>query len=198
MFDVSLRQLRAPPLGREVWLAALRPKMATVIPDDVQSFKAAFEVFDHDKTGEISYVDFPNAVRAIGFNPTNNQVVEVLKAANKGEKDKINFDEFVDMLGKFNECRKEDAEESLREAFKKFDRDGNGYISPDELLYVVCNSGEKLSREEAEELIGMFDKNDDGQLSWEEFVEFFKCDREATEGNVTIPEESSQEEPQLI
>lgn len=92
--------------------------MATVIPDDVQSFKAAFEVFDHDKTGEISYVDFPNAVRAIGFNPTNNQVVEVLKAANKGEKDKINFDEFVDMLGKFNECRKEDAEESLREAFK--------------------------------------------------------------------------------
>ena len=92
--------------------------MATVIPDDVQSFKAAFEVFDHDKTGEISYEDFPNAVRAIGFNPTNNQVVEVLKAANKGEKDKINFDEFVDMLGKFNECRKEDAEESLREAFK--------------------------------------------------------------------------------
>lgn len=172
--------------------------MATVIPDDVQSFKAAFEVFDHDKTGEISYEDFPNAVRAIGFNPTNNQVVEVLKAANKGEKDKINFDEFVDMLGKFNECRMEDAEESLREAFKKFDRDGNGYISPDELLYVVCNSGEKLSREEAEELIGMFDKNDDGQLSWEEFVEFFKCDREATEGNVTIPEESSQEEPQLI
>lgn len=81
---------------------------------------------------------------------------------------------------------------------RKFDRDGNGYISPDELLYVVCNSGEKLSREEAEELIGMFDKNDDGQLSWEEFVEFFKCDREATEGNVTIPEESSQEEPQLI
>lgn len=172
--------------------------MATVIPDDVQSFKAAFEVFDHDKTGEISCEDFSNAVRAIGFNPTNNQVVEVLKAANKGEKDKINFDEFVDMLGKFNECRKEDAEESLREAFKKFDRDGNGYISPDELLYVVCNSGEKLSREEAEELIGMFDKNDDGQLSWEEFVEFFKCDREATEGNVTIPEESSQEEPQLI
>lgn len=81
---------------------------------------------------------------------------------------------------------------------RKFDRDGNGYISPDELLYVVCNSGEKLSREEAEELIGMFDKNDDGQLSWEEFVEFFKCDREATEGNVTIPEESSQEEPQLV
>ena len=78
--------------------------------------------------------------------------------------------------------------------FRKFDRDGNGYISPDELLYVVCNSGEKLSREEAEELISMFDKNADGQLSWEEFVEFFKCDREAPEANLCIPEEGFTEE----
>lgn len=77
---------------------------------------------------------------------------------------------------------------------RKFDRDGNGYISPDELLYVVCNSGEKLSREEAEELISMFDKNADGQLSWEEFVEFFKCDRDASENNMTIPEEDLTEE----
>ena len=76
---------------------------------------------------------------------------------------------------------------------RKFDRDGNGYISPDELLYVVCNSGEKLSREEAEELISMFDKNADGQLSWEEFVEFFKCDRDAPEANMCIPEE--EEDP---
>ena len=78
--------------------------------------------------------------------------------------------------------------------YRKFDRDGNGYISPDELLYVVCNSGEKLSREEAEQLISMFDKNDDGQLSWEEFVELIKCDREAPEASMTIPEETIQEE----
>ena len=59
---------------------------------------------------------------------------------------------------------------------------------------MVCNSGEKLSREEAEELIGMFDKNEDGQLSWEEFVEFFKCDRDAPEANMTISEEDFTEE----
>lgn len=40
----------------------------------------------------------------------------------------------------------------------------------------------------------MFDKNADGQLSWEEFVEFFKCDREAPEANMTIPEEDLTEE----
>lgn len=92
--------------------------MATVITEDVQRYKAAFDVFDRDQTGEITYADFPTAVRSLGYNPTNSQVAEILKAANKSETDKIKFDEFADMLGKFDECRKEDAEESLREAFK--------------------------------------------------------------------------------
>ena len=92
--------------------------MATVITEDVQRYKAAFDVFDRDQTGEITYADFSTAVRSLGYNPTNSQVAEILKAANKSETDKIKFDEFADMLGKFDECRKEDAEESLREAFK--------------------------------------------------------------------------------
>jgi len=170
--------------------------MAAAVSGDVKqtSFKRAFAVFDRNQTGEIDSGDFSTALRSLGYNPTNTQVEDVLKAANKGDKDKINFEEFADMLGKFDASTKDEAEESLREAFKKFDRDGNGYISPDELLYVVCNSGEKLSREEAEELISMFDKNADGQLSWEEFVEFFKCDREAPEANMCIPEENLTEE----
>ena len=92
--------------------------MAAALPPDVQSFKRAFDVFDYDRTGEINFVDFPTAVRSLGFNPTNSQVDEVLKAANKEEKDKINFEEFSDMIVKFEECRTEEAEESLREAFK--------------------------------------------------------------------------------
>ncbi|XP_068673336.1 uncharacterized protein [Montipora foliosa] len=164
--------------------------MASALSESPQSFKRAFDMFDHEQTGEINFVDFPAAVRSLGFNLS--QADEVLRATNKQEKDKINFDEFSNMMGKLETRRKEEAEESLREAFMKFDRDGNGYISPDELLYVVCNSGERLSREEAEELISMFDKNADGQLSWEEFVEFFKCDKEAPED--TIPEEDSTEE----
>ena len=57
---------------------------------------------------------------------------------------------------------------------------------------MVCNSGDKLSREEQEELFSMFDKNADGQLSWEEFVEFFKCDIEAPED--AIPGQQTTDE----
>lgn len=55
-----------------------------------------------------------------------------------------------------------------------FDRDGNGYISVEELRYVVTTFGEVLTNEEAEELIAMFDKNNDGQLEYEEFVTWAK------------------------
>ena len=41
-----------------------------------------------------------------------------------------------------------DTEEELIEAFKVFDRDGNGFISAAELRHVMTNLGEKLTDEE--------------------------------------------------
>lgn len=94
--------------------------MAAALTEDMQqSFKQAFSMFERDQSGQIDCVDFPTAVRSLGYNPTNSQVDEVLKAANKGKKDKINFDEFADMLGRFDSSSKDEAEESLREAFRR-------------------------------------------------------------------------------
>ena len=44
------------------------------------------------------------------------------------------------------------------------------FLSTEELRYVVTTFGEKLTHEEAEELIAMFDKNKYGKLEYEEFV----------------------------
>jgi calmodulin len=51
-----------------------------------------------------------------------------------------------------------------------FDRNGDGYISADELRYVLTTMGEKLTPSEAEELITMLDQDGDGRLVYEEFV----------------------------
>ena len=46
-----------------------------------------------------------------------------------------------------------DSEEELKEAFKVFDKDGNGFISASELRHVMTNLGEKLTDEEVDEMI---------------------------------------------
>lgn len=84
--------------------------------------------------------------------------------------------------------------QELREAFQVFDKDGNNYISSDELRQVMisvgksfqsCTSeidtdswlyyihtyiGERLSEEELDEMIREADVDGDGQINYEEFV----------------------------
>ena len=63
-----------------------------------------------------------------------------------------------------------DSEEELREAFKVFDKDGNGFISAAELRHVMTNLGEKLSDDEVDEMIKEADVDGDGQINYAEFV----------------------------
>ncbi|EDO29449.1 predicted protein, partial [Nematostella vectensis] len=51
-----------------------------------------------------------------------------------------------------------------------FDRNGDGYISAEELRVAVTTLGDALTQDEAEELIGMLDQDGDGKLGYEEFV----------------------------
>ena len=61
-------------------------------------------------------------------------------------------------------------EDDLKEAFKVFDKDNDGYISAAELRHVLTNIGEKLSDEEVDEMIREADIDGDGQINYEEFV----------------------------
>lgn len=67
-----------------------------------------------------------------------------------------------------------DSEEEIREAFRVFDKDGNGFISAAELRHVMTNLGEKLTDEEVDEMIREADIDGDGQVNYEgELASFF-------------------------
>ncbi|XP_015794058.1 calmodulin [Tetranychus urticae] len=63
-----------------------------------------------------------------------------------------------------------DKEEELREAFRVFDRNGDGFINAAELRHVMTNLGEKLTDEEVEDMIKEADLDGDGLVNYDEFV----------------------------
>ena len=60
-----------------------------------------------------------------------------------------------------------DDEEELRQAFRAFDRDGNGLITSAELRHVMTNLGEKLTDDECDEMIREADLDGDGMVNYD-------------------------------
>ena len=77
----------------------------------------------------------------------------------------IDFSEFLTMMArKMNET---DTVEELKEAFKVFDKDGDGSISAAELRHVMMNRGETMSDEEVNDMIREADLDGNGQIDYE-------------------------------
>ena len=77
----------------------------------------------------------------------------------------ISFPQFVKLME-----AKVEYEDDVRMAFMEFDSDGNGLISCEEVLLVADRVGVKLTREMAEEMIEVADKDRDGQVNFTEFL----------------------------
>merc|ERR1719419_1189092 len=62
-------------------------------------------------------------------------------------------------------------EDSLKEAFRIFDKDDDGFISVEELRNIMQNLGEKMSDKELDEMIVEADSDRDGLINYQEFVQ---------------------------
>lgn len=87
---------------------------------------------------------------------------------NSGE---IDYNEFKNvMAGSFF---KKYSKPELMGAFKKFDADGNGFITTKELSDILSRMGRHLSRNEVEAMIKSLDTSGDGKISFDEFCRLF-------------------------
>merc|ERR550519_2021587 len=142
--------------------------MAGTVPEDlIVQFQDAFQQFDQKGSGIISTKLLGPLLRYVGENPSEAEIQDMVNEVDRDAKGVFQFPSFLGMMTVKIDCN--NAEDEIREAFKVFDSDGNGFINRQELGYVMLNIGETMDKEEIESLIDEIDIDGDGQINYEEF-----------------------------
>lgn len=77
----------------------------------------------------------------------------------------MDFDEFANMMAAHMKTQNE-MENELRQSFKVFDTNGDGYINAAELRQMMRVMGEKLTDKEVDGIIKQWDRDGDGKIDY--------------------------------
>ncbi|XP_064597281.1 neo-calmodulin-like [Liolophura sinensis] len=145
-----------------------KPKGSKLSEKQLEEIKKSFELFDKDGNGKITKDELGVVMRSLGQKPSEADLRDIMKEADRDGSGAIEFDEFLNMMEK--KYRDLDTEEQeMKNAFRVFDRNGDGFISSAELRTVLVNLGEKLTDKQIDDLMREADKDGDGRISYEEF-----------------------------
>ncbi|EDW01205.1 GH21304 [Drosophila grimshawi] len=136
--------------------------------DQMQEIRDAFKALGPDDSGKISAKKMGIAMRSLGHFPTEAELYDLFDEIDTDGDGLINLLEFEQMIAKRMEGLGKD--ENLMAIFKLFDRDEDGFITPVEMRNVMYNLGERCSDEEFNEMMKEIDADNDGKISYQDFV----------------------------
>jgi len=129
-------------------------------------YREAFNNFDWNGNGKISYGSLLPAMRRVGVNPTEVEVHDLINKIDDGT-GVLTFEDFCSILQEKN--KEFDSEQHYKETFRVFSKDDEGCIPAEELAFVLAHHPRQISQKEIEEMIKIVDKNGDGKISYSEF-----------------------------
>ena len=133
-------------------------------PEQIADFKEAFSLFDHDENGSISAKELGEVLKALGQNPTKNELSDMINEVDVDGNGTVEFAEFVILMT--NKVKELTKQEEIREAFDVLDKEKDDYITAKELKYFMRKVAHiKLSSEEAQAMIDF--AGEDGKVSFQ-------------------------------
>jgi Ca2+-binding EF-hand superfamily protein len=132
----------------------------------------AFQMFDQGKTGFIESTKISTILNTIGHTFDDEELQALIDENDPEGTGRLNFDAFSAIAGHFLE--EEDAEamqEELKEAFRLYDREGNGYITTGTLREILKALDDKLGPEDLDGIIAEIDTDGSGTVDFDEFME---------------------------
>lgn len=141
-------------------------RLSTSSGSSERELERVFRYFDENGDGKISPAELRNCMRTVG-EELSHEDAEAFVASSDSDGDGLlcyhDFVRLVDVEGEEEKVR------SLRDAFRVYEMEGHGCITPKSLKQALQRLGDSWTTEECKAMIRRFDLNGDGVLSFEEF-----------------------------
>ncbi|XP_031841289.1 troponin C type IIIb [Nomia melanderi] len=141
--------------------------------DQIAQLKMGFDAFDPDKKEAINTDMVGTILGMMGMKIPSEQLNAVIAEFDPFGSGELNFQEFCQLASRFMEedTDTEAMQQELREAFRLYDKEGNGYITTDVFRDILHELDDALSPEELDMIIEEVDTDGSGTLDFEEFME---------------------------
>ena len=149
--------------------------------------RQAFDLFDADGSGTIDGSELKIALRALGFEPTKEELKKLVADCDKDGL--LDFNDFLKIMS--GKMTAPDTKEDMLKAFELFDDDDSGKIGKQNVMKVAEELGltqtEKRAKEqgldlpitewEVDEMIDGADRDRDGLVNRQEFLRILRTDK---------------------
>ncbi|KAJ7675385.1 hypothetical protein B0H17DRAFT_945970 [Mycena rosella] len=151
----------------------------------IQQFKEAFQLIDHDKDGWVGESDLRQIFASLGISPSAATMDELLRArpgdapaASVGERG-VNFTMFLTMMSE--RLFEFDTEAELLEAFESFDEADSGFVRVEEMRKWLSEVGERMGEREIDKLLKGPFTDRQGNFNYREWVKVLRVNEEDEE-----------------
>ena len=135
------------------------------------AYERIFKRLEEDGDGKLSPLELRRCMETIGEELLIEEAQELVESMDSDGDGLLGLEEFVGWMEREIKLRdhEERKMEELREAFRMYVMEGIECITPKSLKRMLSRLGESTSLEDCCVMIGEFDVNGDGVLSFDEF-----------------------------
>ena len=141
--------------------------------EELREFKELFNLVDEDKGGSISPHELGSLMETLGLKPNQEELDAMIREIDEDGNGEIDFDEFVQVMSR--KVQPTYTPEEVQAAFKVFETANSGlpqgHVKTSALERALTTYGtDKLSLEEAQDLLSQVDPENTGVINYVEYV----------------------------